>query len=706
MDNRKKGLSHLHGNLKTIIKLAFVESVVKFDPRKLWKNPVMFVIFIYTLYVFFVTLDPYLFRDVVNISNFSRIYYIEITIILFATIWFANLAEAIAEAQGRAQADSLRSMKSEIVATLYDPKTSTEKKIFSKDLKYNDVIIVRENEPIPKDGEIIDGSALIDESMITGESQAVMKESGGDKTSVTGATIVRSGTIKVRVTEKPGESFLDRMIALVESSKRQKTPNEIALNVVLAILTFIMVFVILTLVYIEIALSIEIDIATMVALLVCLAPTTIGGLLSAIGIAGITRVAKVNVIAKSGKAVEAAGDVDVLILDKTGTITVGNRIATEFVPTKNYKMEDLLYNVVIASIYDTTPEGKSIIKIAYKRGIKVDTKNMGELQKIPFSPQTRYSGIIMPDGTRIIKGSVDAIEKETGYIPADLHMKSKEVADQGATPLLISRNKEVIGLIVMKDVIKPGIRERLRELKVMGIKTVMCTGDNRLTARFIAKDSGVDEYIAEAKPEDKLTVTKKYQAKGMLTAMTGDGTNDSPALSQADVGLAMNSGTPAAKEAANMVDLDSDPTKLIEVVAIGKQLLITRGALTTFSITNDVAKYFAILPAMFFMIANLTSLNVMHLASPQSAILSAVIFNAITIPILIPFAIKGISYTPASATQLLRQNVIFFGFGGVLTAFIGIKIIDIIITTGSVGHVIAISYYILKVMLALIGVKI
>jgi len=700
-----KGISHAHGKLKFFLRLALVDSFKKFDPRSMFKNPVMFVIYVYTIYMIFLVSFPYLFKDVI-ITSIKEKYYIEITLILIATIWFANLAESIAEAEGKTQADALKKMKKEIKSILIDPTTKKETIVMSSQLKVGDIVKLEDGWVVPKDGEIIEGSAMVDESMITGESMPVLREFGGDRTSVTGGTIINSGKILVKITEKPGTSFLDSIISLIESSSRQKTMNELSLTLFLSVMTFIILFVVLSLVYIEYALKLPIGLGSMIALVVCLAPTTIGGLLSAIGISGITRVSKVNVVTKSGKAVEAAGDIDVIILDKTGTITVGNRIATDIIPSPNVPLEKVLYAALISSVNDQTPEGKSIVKYVTRKGIKVKGKDLQNVKDIKFSPQTKYSGVILENGDEIIKGSIDTMIKNTKSFPSEILNESRKVGDTGATPLIIAWNKEVIGVVVLKDLVKPGIRQRIQELREMGIKTVMCTGDNRNTAAAIAKDAGVDMFIAEAKPDDKLKLTKKYQKEGLLVAMTGDGTNDSPALSQADVGLAMNSGTQPAKDAANMVDLDSDPTKLIEVIAIGKQLLITRGALTTFSITNDVAKYFAIIPAMFYLIGNLEMLNLMHLSTPHNAILSAVIFNAIVIPMLIPLAIKGISYMPLSPTALLRQNVILYGFGGVLFAFIGIKIIDILISTGSIGHVIEVVYFVIKTILILFGVHI
>jgi K+-transporting ATPase ATPase B chain len=543
---------------------------------------------------------------------------------------------------------------------------------------------VETGEMIPSDGEIIKGLASIDESAITGESAPVIKEAGGDFSSVTGGTRVVSDFIIVKVLTDPGESFLDRMIALVEGAKRQKTPNEIALTTLLAVLTLIFLIVIMTIVPMAKYLNVSLDIATLIALLVCLIPTTIGGLLSAIGIAGMDRVTQFNVLAMSGKAVEAAGDIDTMILDKTGTITFGNRMAAEFIPVGATSENEIVMKALQASVKDETPEGRSIVELANKMGLVWEANEYANAEIVDFTAQTRMSGLNLAEGIEIRKGAVDAIKKyvtaKGGKVPDDLDGKSDRIANAGGTPLAVSVNNQIYGLIYLKDTVKPGLKERFAELRSMGIKTIMCTGDNPLTAATIAREAGVDEFIAEATPEDKIATIKREQQEGKLVAMTGDGTNDAPALAQADVGLAMNSGTMAAKEAANMIDLDSDPTKLLSVISIGKQLLITRGSLTTFSIANDIAKYFAIIPAMFIIaMPQLQSLNIMNLASAHSAILSALIFNAIIIPLLIPIAMRGVKYTPSSANKLLARNIFIYGIGGVIVPFLGIKIIDLLI---------------------------
>jgi K+-transporting ATPase ATPase B chain len=537
---------------------------------------------------------------------------------------------------------------------------------------------------IPNDGVVTAGIASVDESAITGESAPVLKEAGGDFSSVTGGTKVVSDWIKVEITAIPGESFLDRMIKLVEGAERQKTPNEIALNTLLVALTIIFLMVIVTLYPMAVYSKITLSVSTLIALLVCLIPTTIGGLLSAIGIAGMDRVTRFNVIAMSGKAVEACGDVDTMILDKTGTITFGNRLAAEILPVGRHKQEEAIFQALVSSIMDGTPEGRSVVELAKKQGVAVNAEEYEALEFIEFSAQTRMSGIVLKDGTKVMKGAADSIvkyvEKQGGKIPSDLEAVVTKISKYGGTPLTVCVDADIYGVIYLKDTVKPGLVERFERLREMGIKTVMCTGDNPLTAATIAKEAGVDDFVAECKPEDKIDVIKKEQLQGKLVAMTGDGTNDAPALAQADVGLAMNSGTTAAKEAANMVDLDSDPTKILEVVEIGKQLLITRGALTTFSIANDVAKYFAIIPAMFSIaIPKMNLLNVMGLSTPNSAILSALLFNAIIIPALIPIAMKGVKYTPMKAEALLRRNLLIYGLGGLITPFVGIKLLDLVI---------------------------
>jgi len=657
-----------------IVKSAVADSFRKLNPMAMAKNPVMFVVEIGFFITFLLTILPDLFG-----GESDRFYNGIVSTILFITILFANFAEALAEGRGKAQADSLKKTKQDTKARRIE-KNGPYKLVDSTELRKGDIVLVEANEMVPGDGEVIEGVASVDESAITGESAPVIKESGGDFSSVTGGTRVTSDSIKVRITADPGESFLDKMISLVEGAKRQKTPNEIALNTLLVSLTLIFLIVCITLVPIAAYVKASISIATLIALLVCLIPTTIGGLLSAIGIAGMDRVTQFNVIAMSGKAVEAAGDINTIILDKTGTITHGNRMASAFVPVKGITQEELNGATVASSLHDETPEGRSIIELGKKSGTALpDAKGSEGLE---FKAETRMSGTNFPGGLEIRKGAVDAVKeyvkKLGGQVPADLEEKTKQIAMEGGTPLAVAEGNRILGLIYLKDTVKPGMKERFDELRKMGIKTVMCTGDNPLTAATIAREAGVDEFIAEAKPEDKIAVIRKEQAEGKLVAMTGDGTNDAPALAQADVGLAMNSGTMAAKEAANMVDLDSDPTKIIEVVAIGKQLLMTRGALTTFSIANDVAKYFAIIPAMFMMaIPEMEALNIMNLQTSESAILSALIFNAVIIPLLIPLAMKGVKYVPMSATKLLNKNLLIYGLGGVVVPFLGIKLIDL-----------------------------
>jgi K+-transporting ATPase ATPase B chain len=638
----------------------------------------MFCVYVMFLFVAVVTFAHGLFPDLR--SSFDPSYYLGLTLILFLTLWFSYLGEAIAEAQGRAQADSLRQIRSGIRARQLLPDGRT-RWVSTDILHVGDTIAIHAGEPIPMDGDVTKGAAVIDESMMTGESAPVVRESGGDKTSVLGGTRVLQGEVTVRVTAERGQSFLDRLIRLVEGSKRQATPNEIALMVFLSGLSIAFFVVVLSFAYIVPGVGfIAVDPGTLIALLVCLMPTTIGALLPAIGISGINRVAAANVIAKSGKAVEAAGDLDVLILDKTGTITVGNRLAVQFVAAPEIPLAELLEWAMVASSLDDTPEGRSIVRLASRRGAVSRRLESGSFRVQPFTPERRMSGISLQDGTEVFKGSLSAMEGYGAVIPATLKGAADEASRHGMTPLAISRNKSVLGLVFLKDVVKPGIKDRINELKLMGIRTVMCTGDNRLTAQAIARESGVDEFVAEAKPETKLDLIRREKAKGRLVAMSGDGSNDAPALAQADVGLAMNSGTSAAKEAGNMVDLDNDPTKLIEVVSIGKTLLITRGALTTFSITNDVAKYFALIPAIFVTtsgvaIAGDATLNVLALPSPHLAILATTLFNALMIPLLIPLALKGVGFTPKPAIELLRRNLIIYGAGGLVAAFVGIKLL-------------------------------
>ncbi|KVV14814.1 potassium-transporting ATPase subunit KdpB [Flavobacterium sp. TAB 87] len=656
---------------KDIMKPALLQSFVKLNPKLMFKNPVMFTVEIGTLVMLFVSI--WTLRGETAQGSFG--YNFVVFIVLLFTLLFANFAEAIAEARGKAQADSLRKTREETPATL-----KSGEKVSSSQLKKGDLFVCEAGDTIPTDGEIVEGLATIDESAITGESAPVIRESGGDKSSVTGGTKVLSDRIIVQVTNEPGESFLDKMIALVEGASRQKTPNEIALTILLAGFTLVFVIVCVTLKPFADYSNVNITIASFIALFVCLIPTTIGGLLSAIGIAGMDRALRANVITKSGRAVETAGDIDVLLLDKTGTITIGNRKATHFYPAPGISEAQLINAAVLSSMSDETPEGKSIVELA-----KIDplTLQVNNAQFIKFTAETRSSGINF-ENTRIRKGATDAIKNIVinagNPFPAELLKQVTTIAENGGTPLVVSENEVALGVIELQDIIKAGMFERFERLRKMGIKTVMVTGDNPLTAKFIAEKAGVDDFIAEAKPEDKMNYIKQEQMAGRLVAMMGDGTNDAPALAQADVGVAMNSGTQAAKEAGNMVDLDNDPTKLIEIVEIGKQLLMTRGTLTTFSIANDVAKYFAIIPALFITaIPALQGLNIMNLHSPESAILSAVIFNAIIIPFLIPLALKGVSYKPIGASALLRRNLLLFGVGGIIVPFIGIKVIDIVV---------------------------
>lgn len=663
-----------------IFRQAVIGSFTKLNPLYMMKNPVMFVVEIGFFITLLLSIFPGLFGDISNGSNL-RVYNIIVCVVLFITVLFANFAESVAEGRGKVQAASLKKTQKDTQARVLLPD-GTEKMVMSSELKKGDIVMVSAGEIIPGDGEVIEGIASVDESAITGESAPVVRESGGDFCSVTGGTTVVSDWLKIKITSEPGNSFLDRMIALVEGASRKKTPNEIALSTLLVSLTIIFLIVIVTLYPIGIYSGVQLQTSTLIALCVCLIPTTIGGLLSAIGIAGMDRVTRFNVIAMSGKAVEACGDVDTMILDKTGTITYGNRLAADFFPVGGANRSDLIRCAALTSLRDETPEGKSALELAKRLGDQ--SRETAGAEYIEFTAQTRMSGVDLPDGTKIRKGAAEAIEKYVkamgGSVPADLLDEVDKISSLGGTPLTVCENKTILGVIYLKDTVKPGMVERFERLRAMGIRTIMCTGDNPLTAATIAKEAGVDGFIAECKPEDKIDVIKKEQAEGKIVAMTGDGTNDAPALAQANVGLAMNSGTTAAKEAANMVDLDSDPTKILEVVEIGKQLLITRGSLTTFSIANDIAKYFAIIPAMFMMaIPELRVLNIMHLASPYSAILSALIFNAIIIPSLIPLAMKGVKYRPMSSGKMLARNMLIYGLGGVVTPFVGIKIIDMLI---------------------------
>lgn len=667
----------------SLVGAATRQAFVKLNPTQMIKNPVMFTVEIGTVVMLVVTLYQLMTGD----SSQGALWYnIVIFLILLLTVLFANFAEALAEARGKAQAESLRKTREDTPAkkvfTVGDMYVNEVKLVSSSQLKKGDLFICEPGDIIPMDGEIVEGIATIDESAITGESAPVIRESGGDKSSVTGGTKVLSDRIKVKVTTEPGESFLDKMIALVEGASRQKTPNEIALTILLASFTLIFIIVCVTLKPFADYANTPITIAAFISLFVCLIPTTIGGLLSAIGIAGMDRALRANVIAKSGKAVETAGDVDVLLLDKTGTITIGNRKATHFYATETNDEKEFIQYSALSSLADETPEGRSIVELALTNGVNASMQQ--GMQFIQFTAETRSSGVNLPNGVKIRKGAFDAIKNMVVNAGNKVHtvteQKVRSISANGGTPLVVAVNNEIKGVIELQDIIKPGIQERFQRLRKMGVKTVMVTGDNPLTAKYIAEKAGVDDFIAEAKPEDKMNYIKKEQASGKLVAMMGDGTNDAPALAQADVGVAMNSGTQAAKEAGNMVDLDNDPTKLIEVVEIGKQLLITRGTLTTFSIANDVAKYFAIVPALFIAsIPALQALNIMGLKSPESAILSAVIFNAIIIPLLIPLALKGVAYKPIGASALLRRNLLIYGLGGVIVPFIGIKLIDLVL---------------------------
>jgi K+-transporting ATPase ATPase B chain len=661
-----------------IVRGALLDSLVKLDPRNMMKNPVMFVVEVGS-----VATTILLIRDVLRHQGAFG-FNLQITLWLWFTVLFANFAEAMAEGRGKAQADSLRKARAETVANRLLPDGKTEQ-IASSKLRSGDLVKVVAGEFIPSDGEILEGVASVDESAITGESAPVIREAGGDRSAVTGGTRVLSDWLKVKITSNPGETFLDRMIALVEGAERQKTPNEIALNILLAGLTIIFLLAVVTLQPFAIYSGSPQTVFVLVSLLVCLIPTTIGGLLSAIGIAGMDRLVQHNVLAMSGRAVEAAGDVNTLLLDKTGTITLGNRQASEFVPAPGITAAQMADAAQLSSLADETPEGRSIVVLAKEvYGLRGRELASREATFIPFTAQTRMSGVDM-DGREIRKGAVDAITKYLNQhgtvLPKEIQAAVEAIARSGGTPLVVAENRRALGVIHLKDIVKGGMRERFDQLRAMGIKTVMITGDNPLTAAAIAREAGVDDFLAEATPKDKMDLIRGEQKQGKLVAMTGDGTNDAPALAQADVGVAMNTGTQAAKEAGNMVDLDSNPTKLIEIVEIGKQLLMTRGALTTFSIANDVAKYFAIIPAMFaatFPVLN--TLNIMQLKTPQSAILSAVIFNALIIVALIPLALRGVKYRPMGAAVLLRRNLWIYGVGGIVVPFVGIKLIDMLIT--------------------------
>ncbi|RAM50955.1 MAG: K(+)-transporting ATPase subunit B [Hapalosiphonaceae cyanobacterium JJU2] len=683
--------------MRGLYQRAIKESFVKLNPRIAVKNPVMFIVWVGTIVTFVVTLDPNLFGTIQLPVNQQRLLNGLICLILFFTVLFANFAEAVAEGRGKAQAESLKATRSHTIARKILPDSSIQE-VNSTELRRGDLVKVVANDMIPADGEVIEGIGSVDESAITGESAPVLKQPGTDiASSVTGGTRLLSDELKIRITADPGQGFIDRMISLVEGAERSKTPNEIALTVLLAVLTQVFLIVVATIppfasyvanfvstIYGAEAgnsLRAGASIAILISLLVALIPTTIGGLLSAIGIAGMDRVAQFNVIATSGRAVEACGDINSLVLDKTGTITFGNRMADEFIPVNGHSVEDIAQVSLAASVFDDTPEGRSIVKLAQNFGAKVDFDTT-TAEGMEFSAKTRMSGTNLPDGKQIRKGAVDAIKgfvrSRGGNNTSELDTAFERVSRLGGTPLAVCKNDEIYGVIYLKDIVKPGIKERFDQLRRMGVRTIMLTGDNRITASVIAEEAGVDDFIAEATPEDKIEVIRSEQSQGKLVAMTGDGTNDAPALAQANVGLAMNSGTQAAKEAANMVDLDSDPTKLIDLVTIGKQLLITRGALTTFSIANDIAKYFAIIPTIFAA-AGIGALNIMGLKSAQSAIISALIYNALIIPVLIPLALKGVKFRPLTADQLLRRNIYIYGVGGIIAPFIAIKLIDIIL---------------------------
>ncbi len=684
-------------DMRGLYQRAIKDSFTKLNPKVAVRNPVMFIVWIGTIVTLLVTINPNLFGTVQADINQQRLLNGIITFILFFTVVFANFAEAVAEGRGKAQADSLRSTRSDTVAKKILPDGSVVN-TNSTELRRGDIIRVSAGEMIASDGEVIAGLGSVDESAITGESAPVLKQPGTDiASSVTGGTRLLSDELTIRITADPGQGFIDRMISLVEGAERSKTPNEIALTVLLAVLTQVFLIVVSTIppfagyianfvttIYGQQAgnnLRTGASIAILISLLVALIPTTIGGLLSAIGIAGMDRVAQFNVIATSGRAVEACGDINTLVLDKTGTITLGNRLANEFIPVNGYSVEEVAQASLDSSLFDETPEGRSIVALAEKSQAKIDF-NTKSAEGIEFSAKTRMSGTNLPDGREVRKGAVDAIKgfvrSRGGNVPPELDTAYERVSRLGGTPLAVCKDDKIYGVIYLKDIVKPGLRERFDQLRRMGVKTIMLTGDNRITASVIAEEAGVDDFIAEATPEDKIDVIRKEQSEGKLVAMTGDGTNDAPALAQANVGVAMNSGTQAAKEAANMVDLDSDPTKLIDLVTIGKQLLITRGALTTFSVANDIAKYFAIIPTIFGA-AGIGALNIMQLKSAQSAIVSALIYNALIIPVLIPLALKGVKFRPLTADQLLKRNILIYGLGGIVAPFIAIKIIDVIL---------------------------
>jgi K+-transporting ATPase ATPase B chain len=674
MTDRARQVSMWEG---AIVRQATVDAFTKLDPRLQMRNPVMFLVTAGSALTTLVFA-----QDLVSGSGHA-LFTGQVALWLWFTVLFANFAEAMAEGRGKAQAATLRKTRTETVAHRLDASGRTEQ-VAASSLRKGDRVRVSAGEFIPADGEIVEGVASVDESAITGESAPVIRESGGDRSAVTGGTRVLSDVIVVQVTADPGHTFLDRMIALVEGAQRQKTPNELALGILLAVLSIVFLLVVVTLEPFARYAGTSIPIPVLVALLVCLIPTTIGALISAIGIAGMDRLVQHNVLAMSGRAVEAAGDVDTLLLDKTGTITLGNRQAAAFLPVTGVAEQALAEAAQLASLADETPEGRSIVVLAKERfGLRARTLDPHEATFVPFTAQTRMSGVDLP-GRRLRKGAAEAIATyvrgQGGQVPPELAALVDRVSRSGGTPLVVADDGRALGVIFLKDIVKGGMRQRFDALRAMGIRTVMITGDNPVTAEAIAREAGVDDFLAEAKPEDKMALIKREQAAGKLVAMTGDGTNDAPALAQADVGVAMNSGTTAAKEAGNMVDLDSNPTKLIEIVEIGKQLLMTRGALTTFSIANDVAKYFAIIPAMFLLaFPQLQALNVMRLATPESAILSAVIFNALIIIVLIPLALRGVNYTPLGAAAVLRRNLLVYGLGGVIVPFVGIKVIDVML---------------------------
>ncbi len=670
---------------RELVRPAIIGSLVKLDPRVQVRNPVMFVVEIGAVITTVAWLIQVFGGGPLGGGNEPAWFTFTVTVWLWLTVVFANLAEALAEGRGKAQADALRAMRTETVAHLQDGRT-----IPAAELHRGDVVVVEAGEVIPGDGTVTQGIASVDESAITGESAPVIRESGGDRSAVTGGTRVLSDRLVIEITQEPGQSFLDRMIALVEGAARRKTPNEIALNILLAALTLIFLVVVVSLRPFALYAHTDISVTTLIALLVALIPTTIGALLSAIGIAGMDRLVRRNVLALSGRAVEASGDVDVLLLDKTGTITLGNRQASEFIPMPGVGEAELAEAAQLSSLADETPEGRSIVVLAKQYGIRERELAAHEATFVPFTAQTRMSGIDY-DGGRLRKGAGDAIiafaKAEGGSPPPELEGITDRVASEGGTPLTVARDSQILGVVYLKDTVKEGMRHRFDHLRAMGIQTVMVTGDNRLTAAKIAEEAGVDDFLAEATPERKLELIREQQGNGRMVAMTGDGTNDAPALAQADVGVAMNTGTQAAREAGNMVDLDSNPTKLIEIVEVGKQLLITRGALTTFSIANDIAKYFAILPAIFVATyaaagkdsGPLDTLNVMNLGTPRSAIISAIVFNALVIPCLVPLALRGVRYRPVGASALLRRNLLIYGLGGIIAPFVGIKLIDLLV---------------------------